>query len=123
MHSSTARRKEVGVSDPMKWDWADAIAGALVGLVGGIVSLFSWFYGRVLSVETKLHARVDALALQVNEHESNIAVLEAQHVAKMERLEKIDGSIGEVHRRLDRQMEVLLDLRGRTHHHEEDRYG
>ena len=97
------------MADPTKWDWADAVSGVFLGILSGILGLFSWFGGKV----GKVHDRIDALHGRLNSHDSHIAVLQAQEVVKFQRMERIEDNLTAINEKQDRQMEILMDLRGR----------
>lgn len=95
--------------EPSKWDWADALAGVAMGIITGILSLFSWFSGKVGLV----HQRLDAMQDKVADHGTSIRVLEAQHHAKLQRLDRIEESVMSINEKQDRQMEILMDIRNK----------
>ena len=97
------------MNDPAKWDWADAASGVVMGVLGGMVSMFGWFSGKL----GKVHDRIDSVHERVTANSSHIAVLQAQEVAKLQRMERIEDNLVAINEKQDRQMEVLMDLRGR----------
>jgi len=99
------------MADPTKWDWADAISGAAMGALTGVVSLFGWF-GRKLS---GIHKRIDEVQKHVHTHESNIAVLRAHHEANLNFQNRIDRTLQAVNDKQDAQMQILMELKGRDH--------
>ena len=99
----------MSMADPSKWDWADAIAGMLMGLISGLAGLFSWFSSRVNIV----HERIDVMHEKTSAQASSIAVLEAHHEANLKFQGRIDDSLSAINDKQDRQMEILMDLRGR----------
>lgn len=95
--------------NPDKWDWVDSLMGMMTGLVGGILSLFGWFHRQV----SRTHERIDDLHERIGEHGTSIKVLEANHVAGLQRLDRIEEHITAISEKQDRQMEILVDLRQR----------
>ena len=98
------------MNDPAKWDWADAAGGVVMGVLGGLVSMFGWVSGKLV----KVHDRIDSVHERVTTHASHIAVLQAQEVTKLQRMERIEDNLVAINEKQDRQMEVLMDLRGRS---------
>ncbi len=94
--------------DPTKWDWADAISGAVMGVLTAIVGLFGWFGRKIGTV----HDRIDRLQERMGTQQSSIAVLEAHHDAKMERLASIEDHLAAIDEKQNRQIEILLALKG-----------
>lgn len=82
--------------------------GAGVGALSALAGLFGWFNGKL----GKIHDRIDLVQERANAQASSIAVLEAHHGAKMERLERIEDNLAALNKKQDRQMEILLDLQG-----------
>lgn len=98
------------MADPTRWEMADTVLGGVMAAASAIAGLFGWF-GRKIG---KVHDRIDALQERANEHASSIAVLEAHHEAKMQRLARIEDGLQALNEKNDRQMEILMDLRGRA---------
>ncbi len=99
------------MADPTKWDWADTVSGIFLGILSGLLGLFGWFSGKV----GKVHDRIDAVHKRLNSHDSNIAVLQAQEISRLHRMERIEDNLTAINEKQDRQMEILMDLRGRGH--------
>ena len=97
------------MADLSKWDWADTVGGIAIGMVSGIVTMVGWFGGKL----SKVHERLNAVHARANEHAISIAVLETHHEAKIERLKHIESSVETINEKQDRQMEILMDIRGR----------
>lgn len=98
------------MADPTKWDWADAVSGAVMGVLGGMVSMLGWFSGKL----GKVHDRIDAVHGKVHSHAVHIAELQANDLARVQRLERIEDGLDEINKKQDRQMEILMDIRGRN---------
>lgn len=111
MRSLHARheREGRGVADPTKMDWADALLGALVGVVSGVASLFGWFNGKV----SRVHDRINEVHEQAHQQAAHIAALNAHHQANLMFQSRIDENLAAIDEKQDRQMEILMDLRGR----------
>ena len=104
------------MADPTKVDWADAVAGGLMGLLTGMASVFGWFSGRLGKVHERIdtaHARNNTVTQAARDPASSINVLEAHHDAKLQRLERIEDNLTAINEKQDRQMELLIDIRGR----------
>lgn len=97
--------------EPSKWDWADSISGFFLGMIGGIVSLFGWFSGKVGTV----HGRIDGMVTTANTHATDIAVLKAHHETHLQFQERIEGNLSALNDKQDQQMKILLELKGRGH--------
>lgn len=97
------------MTDPAKWDWADAASGAVMGVLGGVVSMFGWFSGRI----GKVHDRIDHVHDRVSMHSTHIAVLTAHHEANLQFQERIDSTLTALDEKNDAQMKILLELKGR----------
>jgi hypothetical protein len=106
------------MADPSKWDWADTLSGMLLGVVSGILSLFGWFSTKVGTVHDRIdavHDRINIVTQAASDQAASIKVLEAHHGAKLQRLDRIEGNLTAINEKQDRQMEILMDLRGRGH--------
>lgn len=104
------------MADPTKVDWADALAGGLMGLLTGMASVFGWFSGRIGKVHERIdtvHARINTVTQTASDQAASIKVLEAHHDAKLQRLERIEDNLTAINEKQDRQMELLIDIRGR----------
>lgn len=102
--------------EPSKWDWADTASGMLLGIVSGIVSLFGWFSRKVGTVHDRIdavHERINLVKQSANDQASSIKVLEAHHDANLNRLARIEDNLSAINDKQDRQMEILIDIRGR----------
>jgi len=102
-------REGLGVADPTKWDWADAILGAVVGMVSGVASLFGWFNGKV----SRVHERINEVHDRTHDQAAQLAALNAHHQANLMFQGRIDENLAAINEKQDRQMEILMDLRSR----------
>jgi hypothetical protein len=91
-------------------DWSDALLGGVMGVMTGIASMFGWFSGKL----GKVHDRIDALHGHVHAHAVDLAELQANDLARVQRLERIEFGLDEINKKQDRQMVVLMDIRGRN---------
>jgi len=96
------------MGDLSKWDWADAASGAVMGVLGGVVSMFGWFNGKL----GKVHDRIDRLHTAQEGHTTSIAVLQANGQAIAERLQRIEEGQATMNEKQDDQMKILMDLHG-----------
>lgn len=97
------------MADPTKWDWADAVAGGLMGLLTGMASVFGWFNRRLGTV----HERIDHVHDRVSTHSTHIAVLTAHHESNLQFQERIDTALTALNRKTDDQTNILLELKRR----------
>lgn len=95
--------------EPSKWDWADAVSGLVLGIVGGVATLYGWFSRKV----DAMHGRISTVKQAVNDQAASIKVLEAHHDATLRRLSSIEENSSEINKKQDRQMEILLDIQRR----------
>lgn len=115
MSSSTAEGgREV---EQPKWEWMDTIFGAVLGVFGAVATMTGWTGRKFTDVHqaqdllrkdmdqkiADLHERVTPLA-------EDVAELRAHHEAKMQRLVTIEGSMREIDRKQDEQMQILYRL-------------
>lgn len=92
--------------EPSKWDWADAVSGLVMGIVTGVMTLYSWFSHKV----DAMHGRISTVKQVVNDQAASIKVLEAHHAATLHRLERIEDNSAVINEKQDRQMEILIDI-------------
>lgn len=93
--------------EPSKWDWLDTASGLVLGIFGGVVTLYGWFSQKV----DAMHGRLSTVKQAVNDQATSIKVLEAHHAATLHRLERIEDNSAAINEKQDRQMEILLDIR------------
>ena len=104
-----ARKEGRQVGDPSRLDMADAAMGLVVGIVTGISSVVGWFSRKL----GKVHDRIDRLHAVHADHATNIAVLQANGQANVERLDRIEDGLTSINEKQDRQMQILMELHGR----------
>jgi len=97
------------MTDPTKWDWADSVSGAIMGVLTGVITMFGWFHRKL----GKVHDRIDLAQSTAAKQATSIKVLEAHHGATMERLARIELNSQTINSKQDRQMEILLELERR----------
>ena len=97
------------MADFTKWEGPDGMAAFIMGIVSGIASVFTWFSSRI----GKVHARIDEVRELTVSNASSIAVLKSQHADKLERLNRMDQTIGEIDKKMDRQTDILMNLKNR----------
>ena len=97
------------MADPTKWDWADAVAGGLMGILPGMATVYGWFSTKICTV----HDRIDQVHERVGVHATHIAVLTAHHEANLQFQERIDTALTALNRKTDDQTNILLELKRR----------
>lgn len=100
------------MNDPSKFDWYDVLLGGAMGICTGIAAMFGWFSDKI----GKVHDRIDTLHAKVGGQETHIAVLVAHHDAHIQFQERIDSTLASLNAKHDAQMQILLELKGRTSH-------
>lgn len=99
------------MADPSKWDWADTVSGVLLGIFGGVVTMYGWFSHKI----DAMHGRISSVKQTVNDHNASIKVLEANYTATLQRLDSIEDNSKAINKKQDQQMAILLDIQRAGH--------
>lgn len=110
-----------------KWDWMEAILGAIVSAIGTVMALTSWIRNKLLELDHReqefrrdIDSKIQVLHGRISPITVEIAEMRQQHHSNIQRLNAIDNSIHSLDVKQDQQMRLLYQLVGRSKQEEEE---
>jgi dsRNA-specific ribonuclease len=127
MHALSVRNAGGRRVEQQKWDWMEAILGAIVSAIGTVLALTSWIRNRLLDLDHReqefrkdVDSKIQVLHGRISPMTVEIAEMRQQHHSNIQRLNAIDNSIHALDVKQDKQMKLLYQLVGRSKQEEED---
>ena len=110
-------------SDSSLLNWLGEMALKGLGPAGlGILSAWAWFWkqlavmdGKIDLLETGTENRLAVMDNRISEHTTRLAVGEKDFQNLREQLDEVSDGQKELNKKLDRVLEVMMDLRGGHH--------
>ena len=99
-----------------RWEWVDAVFGAVAGFVTGLLSLLVWVNNQIQLLHGRINQANETVRKNQSEQAVQIATLTTQQEANQQFQQRVDAALAALQTKNDEQLRILSRLDGSLMH-------